>query len=51
MLNFELLVKSPVFKGLQAPQLEQIMDGIHFQVRRHGKNEQVVYAGDRNNFV
>jgi len=46
MLNFDLLVKSPVFKGLQAPQLETIMSDIHFQIRRYDKNEQVVYAGD-----
>jgi len=46
MLNFELLVKSPVFMGLKPDQLENIMDGIHFQVRRYEKNEQVVYAGD-----
>ncbi|WP_163715846.1 Crp/Fnr family transcriptional regulator [Mangrovibacterium lignilyticum] len=32
--------------GLNAVQLEKIMDGIHFQVRRFDKNEQVVYAGD-----
>lgn len=46
MLNFTLLSKSPVFMGLEAPRLETILSGIHFQIRRYGKNEPVVYAGD-----
>ncbi|PTN10606.1 Crp/Fnr family transcriptional regulator [Mangrovibacterium marinum] len=45
MLNFELLAQSPVFRGLQAGQLEQIMEDIHFQVRRYQKAEQIVDAG------
>jgi CRP-like cAMP-binding protein len=46
MLNFELLIESPVFKGLQATQLEAILADIHFRIRRYVKNEQVVHAGD-----
>ncbi|RKD92453.1 Crp/Fnr family transcriptional regulator [Mangrovibacterium diazotrophicum] len=46
MLNFELLVKSPVFMGLDAAKLEDILDGIHYQIRKFDKNEQVVHSGD-----
>lgn len=46
MLNFNLLVKSPVFMGLEAARLESILKDIHFQIRRFGKNEPVVHAGD-----
>lgn len=46
MLNFNLLVKSPVFMGLDAARLEGILQGIHIQIRRFGKNEPVVHAGD-----
>lgn len=46
MLNFNLLVKSPVFMGLEAPRLEGILNDVHYQIRRFGKNEPVVHAGD-----
>ncbi len=45
MLNFDFLVKSPVFMGIEAEKLKSIMKGIHFQIRKFGKNDQVVFAG------
>ncbi len=32
--------------GLNALHLKQIFDGIHFQIRKYDKNEQVVHSGD-----
>ena len=46
MLDFELLVQSPVFAGLQPAQLKNIMEGTHFRLRQYPKNALVVSAGD-----
>lgn len=49
MLDFELLCHSPVFMGITAERLDEIMKEIHFQVKRFSKNELVVQAGDECN--
>lgn len=45
-MNFELLAKSPVFMGLSPDRIQQILEDIHFQIRRFDKNELVVQSGD-----
>lgn len=49
MLNFDLLSRSPVFRGLSPDQLSLLMEGVHYQVRHFEKNELVVHAGDECN--
>ena len=49
MIDYNLISMSPVFKGLPAPKIEQLMLDIHYQVRHFSKNELVVTAGDECN--
>ena len=49
MLDFDLLAKSPVFMGISADRLSEIMQQVHYQVRSFKKNELVVHAGDECN--
>nr|MBD3620975.1 cyclic nucleotide-binding domain-containing protein [Sunxiuqinia sp.] len=49
MLDFELLAKSPVFMGISAERLSEIMQQVHYQVKGFQKNELVVHAGDECN--
>ena len=45
MIDFELLVKSPVFSGLLVDKLKSTFQDIHYQVRKFEKNDLVVQAG------
>ena len=45
MVDFELLVKSPVFFGLLVDRLKSIFEDVHYQVRKFDKNDLVVQAG------
>ncbi len=45
MIDFELLVKSPVFSGLLVDKLKSTFTDIHYQVRKFEKNDLVVQAG------
>ncbi len=49
MLNFELLSRSPVFKGLTPDQLSSLMSNVHYQIRSFEKDDLVVQAGDECN--
>jgi CRP-like cAMP-binding protein len=49
MLDFDLLAKSPVFMGISAERLSEIMQQVHYQVKGFQKNELVVHAGDECN--
>lgn len=49
MLDFDLLAKSPVFMGISAERLSEIMQQVHYQVKSFQKNELVVHAGDECN--
>lgn len=54
MANFEILMQSPVFRGIQQERLEQLFQGIHFQVKKFNKGDLIVSAGevcDRLNIV
>ncbi len=46
MIDFDLLSRSPVFKGITPDHLKAIMQEIHYQVKNFGKNEMVVHSGD-----
>lgn len=45
MIDFDLLSRSPVFKGIMPDHLKVIMQEIHYQVKNFGKNEMVVHSG------
>ncbi len=49
MLDFDLLAKSPVFMGISAERISEIMQQVHYQVKSFQKNELVVHAGDECN--
>ncbi|MGQ7868005.1 Crp/Fnr family transcriptional regulator [Sunxiuqinia sp. sy24] len=49
MLNYDLLSRSPIFRGLTPEQLTTILQGVHYQIRNFEKNELVVHAGDECN--
>ena len=49
MIDFDLLSKSPVFMGLLADRIENILGEIHFQVHSFTKNSLIVHAGDECN--
>ncbi len=46
MIDFNLISLCPVFKGLLPKEVEQIMEGVHYQLKHFSKNELVVSAGD-----
>ncbi len=43
---FQVLGKCPLFKGLQAGEIELAFDKIHYQTKKYGLGQIVVYAGD-----
>jgi CRP-like cAMP-binding protein len=46
MINYSLLSRCPVFKGLEEEESRLLLDRIHFQIKSFDKDEIVVLAGD-----
>lgn len=46
MIDFDLISHSPVFMGIPANILEELLSSIHYQLRKCEKDELVVQAGD-----
>lgn len=49
MIDFDLIARSPVFMGIPANILEELLSNIHYQIRKFDKNEMVVQSGDECN--
>ena len=43
---YEVLMESPLFRGLRADQIEALMDGITFQIKSFDRGEIIAYSGD-----
>ena len=43
---YEVLMRSPLFRGLGAEQIEALMDGITYQIKSFGRGEIIAYSGD-----
>jgi CRP-like cAMP-binding protein len=46
MLNYQLLIECPIFRGITENEAELLMKRIHFQVKNYFKDEVVVIAGE-----
>jgi CRP/FNR family transcriptional regulator, dissimilatory nitrate respiration regulator len=46
MINYQLLSKCPVFKGISEKRAEELMGQIHYQIKSHSKNDVVAIAGE-----
>ena len=49
MPNYEILAKSPVFRGLTSDQIRECMKSIHTQVKNFRKDSLIVHAGEEVN--
>ena len=49
MIDYNLISKCPVFKGLPPHKVEQLMVDVHYQLRNFSKGDLVVTAGDECN--
>lgn len=47
MINYQLLMHCPVFRGLNETEIESLLENIHFQFRNFSKNEVIVVAGEQ----
>lgn len=47
MINYQLLMQCPVFRGLSEGETKFLLDKIHFQLRNFSKNEVIVVAGEQ----
>lgn len=47
MINYNLLMQCPVFRGLNESETEFLLGKIHFQIRNFSKNEVIVVAGEQ----
>ena len=45
MINYQLLTKCPVFRGITEKRTEELLKHIHFQIKNYSKNEVVAIAG------
>jgi len=53
MVNFSILSRCPVFRGLTEEESRDVLDRIHYQIKNFDKDEVVVFAGDevKNLFI
>jgi len=53
MVNFSILSRCPVFRGLTEEESRDVLDRIHYQIKNFDKDEIVVLAGEevRNLFI
>ena len=49
MIDFSQIAPCPLFRGLKPERVEQLMEGIFFQVKHFSKNDLVVSAGEECN--
>jgi CRP/FNR family transcriptional regulator, dissimilatory nitrate respiration regulator len=47
MIDYQLLTVCPVFRGISETEAEILMKQIHFQIKKFGKDEVIVVAGER----
>lgn len=47
MIDYQLLTLCPVFHGISETEAEKLLKKIHFQIKKFGKDEVVVVAGER----
>jgi CRP-like cAMP-binding protein len=47
MIDYQLLSGCPVFRGISATEAETLLKQIHFQMKKFGKDEVIVVAGER----
>jgi len=47
MINYKLLSKCPVFKGISEMTTEELLKHIHYQVKSYSKNDLVAIAGEQ----
>lgn len=45
MINYQLLAKCPVFRGISEKRTEELLKHIHFQIKKYSKNDVVAIAG------
>lgn len=45
MLDYKLLSQCPVFRGIPKNESEQLLNKIHFQIKKYGKDEIVAISG------
>ncbi|HKL32360.1 MAG TPA: Crp/Fnr family transcriptional regulator [Tangfeifania sp.] len=45
MINYQLLTKCPVFRGISEKRTEELLTNIHFQLKSYSKNDVVAIAG------
>jgi len=46
MINYQLLTKCPVFKGIPWNKVEKLIKHIHYQIKSYSKDDVVAIAGD-----
>ena len=46
MINYSLISKCPVFKGIPETETKNLLGKIHYQIKSYDKNDVVVLAGD-----
>jgi len=46
MINYQLLIQCPIFRGITENEAELLLKKIHFQVKNYFKDEVVVIAGE-----
>ncbi|MCY1721821.1 Crp/Fnr family transcriptional regulator [Prolixibacteraceae bacterium Z1-6] len=51
MINYQLLSQCPVFMGIPDSENKNLLQQIHFQVKKYEKDEVVVHAGDEVTFL
>lgn len=47
MIDYQLLTLCPVFRGISENEAEALLKQIHYQIKKFGKDEIVVVAGER----
>ena len=45
-MNYQLLTKCPVFRGISEKRTEELLTNIHFQLKSYSKNDVVAIAGE-----
>lgn len=50
-MNYQLLSKCPVFKGISEAESKQLLEQIHFQIKRFEKNEVIAIEGEPLNYL
>ena len=51
MPNYDILAKSPVFRGLNSDQINECLKSIHIQVKSFRKDSLIVHAGEKVNHL